>query len=529
MSITSKLLTSLLLLLTILGGGIWLIERTLVIPGIEALERSELEAELAQADAAIARELEEIHRWTVDWGHWDETYAYVQGQNPGFVAANLAEGTLDELVMDLLLITTADGPLLLQTSARLNGTPAALARRLDDALAADARGFVSLDEDLLMVAASPVIRTDGSGAPMGTLYFGRLTTPRLVQALEQAVSHRVSLHPDPRPAQPGQILLPASNVSISRLWRPVHGEGPQSLRIEWRGARPFLNRVLTSTYQLMGLIFVLGLLATLATYGLLRRQLIRPILQLKQAVDRFSRSHVPEALTMGSRRDELGALARAFRQMAYQLQADRKSLLSEREQLKQDSLTDPLTGLGNRRFLDECLTHWRLRESIHFILVMIIDIDHFKRINDQHGHDIGDRVLQEFAQLLKRCCRSEDLLVRSGGEEFIAVCELATEDDAPVIAERIREQAAHEVFAGGAVRLSGSIGFIVAPIATTAPVDGCWPQLFKVADMALYQAKQAGRNRWVGWRAGEPTAPLPESAAELHQALAQQSLQPVKP
>jgi len=85
--------------------------------------------------------------------------------------------------------------------------------------------------------------------------------------------------------------------------------------------------------------------------------------------------------------------------------------------LSQESLTDPLTGLGNRRCLQAQLERWQ--EQQQPFAAIVLDIDHFKQVNDNHGHEFGDRVLQHLAQQMSDCSRASDLLCRSGGEEFV--------------------------------------------------------------------------------------------------------------
>jgi len=536
MKIRAKLLTSLLLLLCILGSGIGLIEHCVVIPKVESLEINSLNADLKRVEEALQRELEHISQLAIDWGHWDETYTYVQHPNPDFVSASLASDTLAQLSVDVLLISRGERSLFLQTSDRLAGMREPVRAKLLQGptprlLAQGGRGLIAVNGRILLVSASPVLRTNGQGPVLGTLYFGRLVDASLVQALEQVLSLDVSLALAHRTAGPSQIEFPSGNASISQIWLPMIGDPSRSVRIELHETRPFLNQTLVSTYYIMGTIFILGLLGALATYLLLQHYLIAPILNLQRAVEHFSHSHSLDAFNIRPRGDELGTLTQAFRDMAARLSMDREMILNEREQLKHDSLTDPLTGLGNRRFLRYSIEHERRWAADHYLVILSADIDHFKMINDIHGHDVGDQALREFAQLLKTCCREEDFLVRSGGEEFLAICELATVDDAAVIAERIRAQTEQRLFANGHVEMTCSIGFIVTPAAELNQLNNTWDRLFKVADMALYRAKEEGRNRWIGWRhsylSQVARQPLPLTPEELDRALTQHILAPI--
>ncbi|GHD71161.1 diguanylate cyclase [Vogesella fluminis] len=155
---------------------------------------------------------------------------------------------------------------------------------------------------------------------------------------------------------------------------------------------------------------------------------------------------------------------------------------------------DGLTGLANRRhFLD--LASQRLREASHhgksFSLLMM-DLDHFKRVNDNHGHDGGDVVLQAFAQCVKGTLRASDLVCRMGGEEFAAILPDTPAGEALVVAKRLRNAIAALPIAhqDHTIPITVSIG-----IASLSPACRELGELIRRADLALYQAKAKGRNR----------------------------------
>lgn len=161
------------------------------------------------------------------------------------------------------------------------------------------------------------------------------------------------------------------------------------------------------------------------------------------------------------------------------------------------SMTDPLTGLYNRRYLDQHLESaiQRNRSANKPLSLIIIDIDHFKPVNDTHGHAAGDRILQQFAERIERNVRAFDLASRFGGEEFVVVLPEADPGLAERVAERLCIAVAEAPFdtgeAVGAIDLTCSIG-----VATLLPGEERL-DLLKRADHALYEAKNSGRNRVV--------------------------------
>ena len=171
-----------------------------------------------------------------------------------------------------------------------------------------------------------------------------------------------------------------------------------------------------------------------------------------------------------------------------------------RERLRWYGLMDPLTGVANRRLFEHRLgdeiERWlRRREALTY---MLVDIDHFKRVNDKHGHHVGDQVLQQVAELLGRDLRGADLLGRYGGEEFMLLLPNTTRRQATAIAQRIcKNVAAHKFKTSKGRSLSVSISIGVACLDGKDEVAEKSPSmwLFEQADKSLYAAKEAGRNR----------------------------------
>ncbi|MEO1701861.1 MAG: PleD family two-component system response regulator [Pseudomonadota bacterium] len=160
------------------------------------------------------------------------------------------------------------------------------------------------------------------------------------------------------------------------------------------------------------------------------------------------------------------------------------------------AVTDGLTGLHNRRYLDTHLTTLveRAVNRERALSLLITDIDHFKQVNDTYGHEAGDDVLREFARRLRASVRGIDLACRYGGEEFVIVMPDTSAILAQDVAERLREGVADAPFKlndGRTIELTTSIG-----VATLAKKDGTDPaSILRKADQALYAAKEAGRNQ----------------------------------
>ncbi len=178
------------------------------------------------------------------------------------------------------------------------------------------------------------------------------------------------------------------------------------------------------------------------------------------------------------------------RRRSQAMEVERRALQDEAQRLVEATRTDPLTGLGNRRLFDEAARGLAV-DSDEPVGLAVLDLDHFKQVNDNHSHAVGDRVLVVVAELLRRTCRPEDVLVRLGGEEFAVVLRRMPPEAAQRACERLRHTiASHDWHAlrQGLV-ITVSIGLVTAQ----TPVDA--GTMLVRADVLLYDAKRAGRDR----------------------------------
>lgn len=161
--------------------------------------------------------------------------------------------------------------------------------------------------------------------------------------------------------------------------------------------------------------------------------------------------------------------------------------LHARARYKDEAFTDPLTGIPNRRAADQELSQ-AVGEGLS-LAVLILDLDHFKAVNDSHGHGVGDEVLRRVASCLDSNLRQGDLVARFGGEEFVVICR--SPDNSLALAERLRAAVeAIDLSDTPIERVTISVGVAICDGGQTVDVE----PLLEAADQALYQAKSAGRN-----------------------------------
>lgn len=269
-------------------------------------------------------------------------------------------------------------------------------------------------------------------------------------------------------------------------------------------------RVLRQQLLLFGLIT--ALVFALIAYRLATR-VSQPIEQLAQAMHHIERGDQPpvypkddEQVTeirqlSDSIQSMTGAVLRHERELEalnasleQQVRERTEALSIANQELERLATIDGLTGLNNRRRFDARLheSFQLMRRTERGFCLMLIDVDHFKSINDQHGHQSGDEVLRRLGHLLTQCTRVTDFVARYGGEEFVVlVPDVQDEDEGRLIAEKIRTTIAGAVFPAVG-RVTASVG-----LSCTRKGDTEAGEVVARADQALYQAKAEGRNRVV--------------------------------
>lgn len=213
-----------------------------------------------------------------------------------------------------------------------------------------------------------------------------------------------------------------------------------------------------------------------------------------------------ETLRQNDLKFRLWGLAAAVSSMAVlllilmhrRMRATHHVLHSSNEQLREQSEQDPLTGLSNRRHFQRRVMAQEEFAEAHGTLYLL-DLDHFKHVNDTYGHAAGDAVLVEVARRLKQVLREEDLIIRWGGEEFVILVRGYDADGADLLAQRLLVAVGVDAVATGEVQIpiSTSIGYATLPLQPNQ-VELKWPIAMDLVDAAMYVAKTQGRNRAVG-------------------------------
>lgn len=404
------------------------------------------------------------------------------------------------LQIDRTVVIARDGRTLLGDEHR-DLIAALKARSLTDATREELI-FASDRGALEMVAVVPIhYRTQHLGLVAVTKTLGEqwMATVRQMTGGELLVVKNGKITASTLGAASGRQLAPqAERLTLGEesflVKRVALGGGVQDGELWLALSQAELTARLSEQRNVVLVLAVAGCIAALLAGLLLLRNFYVPLGRLLEDIRAVREGRFPE-LRATQARDEMGYLASQFSAMVRSLRDKQEEINRVHAQLEEQATTDALTGCYNRRYLYDIYPKlWAeaLRQDKR-LSVLLIDLDLFKKINDEHGHLAGDEVLRHFAEVLRRCTRVSDFLCRLGGEEFLVLTQGDT-DGAQILAEKIRAATAASPvpYDGRSIGVTVSIG-----VAQADPRDGLkgLSAVLVRADHALYVAKEAGRNR----------------------------------
>jgi diguanylate cyclase (GGDEF)-like protein len=552
MSLKNKVLLSLICLFFLYGVLDYGIQRFIVLPKFAELEKNQARENLQRTVFAIESEVGHLNSACHDWAAWDDTYTFVNYRGDEYIRANLAFDSFKSLGINLLYYCDLRGRVVWGKIYDLHtGNELDLAEFPADALPADhpllqqkltgmalsdasTSGVYVTGKGPILVAARPILMSNNIGPVMGTLIMGKFLDKAYVEKLVEQTRQDFTILRDPRHEA---SLLGSSTFVIGKSC-PYHIDYRDNdllfidaLYPDIMGKTAFIIRntlkrdIMHGGYEAIRFalitLIVAGLCVVLLTLFFMERTLLHPVTNLTKHVLSISETGNFSLRLRVNRRDEIGTLAQEFDRMLGKIEdmsvmmetmndqliddiqkrhEMEKKLQEANRQLETLASMDGLTRLSNRRKFDEYIAlEWKrgIRDKDPLSLI-ILDVDFFKVFNDTYGHQAGDDCLRSVAGVIgSNTKRVPDLAARYGGEEFAVILPATDLEGALHLAEAIRTKVqglaiSHEMSeANQCVTVSAGVASVI-PAKDSSP-----DELIRMADMALYEAKAAGRNRTV--------------------------------
>ncbi len=506
LSVAGRVLLFTIIVWVGLLAGLHIVLSKVFRPTFSRIEAGLMVKDLERIEAAVTREEEQLGATAEDYAAWDDMREYIEAGDEGEVPRALKPEILKTLDLDALFVFDELGRVLFSLLGKRaeelkdvkEYTPKGFANQFPviasvrtggSAESTVQQGLVRFaSQRLVLAAAAPVASPKNEKHALGTVVMLREFDEQALERLADQVRLPLTLvAADPTgpavAAAEAQAKVDGKSVEAHAWLRDPFGEPIARFGVE-RPATILGQGEGTLNLAGLGSLFMLSLVLAMLLL-LLQLTLVRPLRYLTQSIENVRRTADLSVRVGINRRDEIGLLAYNFDRLLELLQQRTKVL----EEL---ATTDGLTKLLNRRTCMNELTRKleEARKNPESLAVLLLDVDHFKRINDTVGHSVGDRVLREVAKLLRNSLRASDIGGRYGGEEFLVVLPGTTKSEAKTIANRIRVAISEAKIQGLDWPVTVSIG-VASWVGHTAH------GLLATADMNLYRAKENGRNQVV--------------------------------
>ncbi len=364
------------------------------------------------------------------------------------------------------------------------------------------------------------------GTPLGMIVLthilnsGWLETHRNYSGGNLFIEQNNTVNISTLPATEGKTFLPNDDrvVLNNEIYHvrsiPLSGDGRNTPHL-WYGIsqQEFLNQ-LQSHGQKILVLTILGIIAIMFLGLMITRNFSRPLNQLMQITQAVTQGAIP-VMGKSVETNEVDTLANRFSEMLQSLREKQEEIDRTHKLLEESAIMDSLTGLYNRRYLKQMFPKLlaQARRDKHTLSGLMLDLDHFKKINDNYGHLVGDACLTHLGVLLKKSSRASDYIFRVGGEEFLILTLGESSISSELLAKKIKQSLSKHPFSSEQtiITMTASIG--VSHADNKLPPESALTNLLFQADKALYSAKHKGRNRVVIYSSEEHFQPPLKDAA----------------
>lgn len=558
-SLRSRTILTLLFILLIMILSIYFLLRLMITGSIEKLENQYVSEHVKRATNAVDAQVHELSITSNDWALWDDSYYFMDDGNQAYIDDNLNLDTLANFGLNYICyVKTSGEPLIeyvidFETGTFMTPDPDILSQLAQSKLLTNTdmtyrmQGIIVVDEQLLMIASSPILTSLHQGPVNGNLIFGRYLDKAQASKISEQMELNLEVYPLAYADQDASGFLnrithvepisiekaTPSELNVYIKYNDVFGNPSIGLCVRMERAIYAMGMENNRMYMLI--LLSIAVIFSLAVMAFLEKNVLLRLKNLAQSVSDIGKRGIATRVKLEKREDEIHFVAASINQMldklektqhqlreseenykslnevlerrvtdrTHELTQSNETLRNEiRERLKvQDRIQylayhDALTGLPNRLLLAD-----RMKQALPFAIrsetslaIMYLDLDGFKMVNDTLGHDQGDEMLKIVSSRLLKALRKEDTVARIGGDEFIVLIQ-------DVTAYAAISKVAEKIIAcfQSPFKIKDQDFFITTSIGIAiSPTDGeDIHTLMRNADIALYRGKEKGENQAV--------------------------------
>lgn len=526
-SIKKKVALSFLSVAALLAALIFAVIATVIFPKIWQLELHNIKTNLFRTLNTIEQEVTNLGHHADDWAYWDDTYQYMAGAAPVYEQANLDDETLRDAKFGFINLISLDGDIVWGKHFKpggvdeiYSGAPTAnkiWPKQFIEKLQKQPKGmsgYFSTQLGILCFAAKPVLTTKQEGPSRGWFIVGRWLDKTYTSRINRQMKQSVIIYPAHEEKDEPYVQhleehikfyikkLNLTEIRARAIISDYKNDSAFTVTLDEKRTI-FIESSKTMLIALIGLILS-GTFCTWFSYRRVEKVILEPLSKLAESME-YIGNNKQDLLTTFDNNDEISLVYKKYCEATNKLLKTQEALEERSNFLEIETLTDPLTKLHNRRYLERLMPTINNKVQHHSDeqkLLLVIDIDYFKTLNDNFGHTCGDLILIQLAKLLKSIFREQDHIIRMGGEEFLVIASCRGKQNNQELAERVRYCVEKFNFVSSqneSVTVTVSIGYSWFPLRNSALSGESWQTALKLADYALYQAKSSGRNGWCGY------------------------------
>ncbi|MET0786680.1 MAG: diguanylate cyclase [Paenisporosarcina sp.] len=464
-----------------------LVTRPLLIKDGIQLDKIRMEKQLDSLENYLMVEAERLHRLSFDWAVWDDTYNFIEGNQPTYIESNLLPSTFKNLELAYMFFYDRNNQFIYGKGIETIPTDlkASIQQLVDTLGEQESALLANTDNGLVFVDIKETLPSSGEGEPNGQMVMIRYIDEPFLQTLQNALAIEIDDISIVERIPEQDIRLLNSHQMNGTVYIPLTSEGNYAQFVVSQDRDYFLQK--SKSINVLFFIFVIMILILIALiYVLMDRLIVSRVTNLSIQLKAINRSKDGSSRLSHSRKnkDEIFLLERTTNDLL-------ESLEQSHKEIKRLAYHDYLTGLPNRFKLKQEFDEM-FKTDQQFSL-LFLDLDGFKNINDGYGHTIGDMLLKEVALRLTTCIIHDYVVIsRFGGDEFIVLAQKLNLSELEDLGEMLNEVISEPYEINGIIaRITTSIGI------SRMPEDSeTFDQLIQHADQAMYESKRNGKNQF---------------------------------